>query len=37
MDTMFHCPFCEKPLQRADNSPILDFLENKIREIKEEL
>jgi transcription initiation factor TFIIE subunit alpha len=37
METVFHCPFCEEPLHRADNAPVIEFLEKKIAEIKEEL
>lgn len=37
MDTVFHCPHCNEPLHRVDNNPIIEFLEKKIAEIKEEL
>ena len=37
MDTVFHCPKCNEPLHRVDNIPIIEFLEKKIAEIKEEL
>jgi transcription initiation factor TFIIE subunit alpha len=37
METVFHCPYCEKPLHRVDNTPIIDFLEEKIEKVKEEL
>jgi transcription initiation factor TFIIE subunit alpha len=37
MDTVFNCPYCEEPLRRVENQPIIDFLEKKIEEIKEEL
>lgn len=37
MDTVFHCPKCNEPLLRVDNKPIIEFLEKKIAEIKEEL
>ncbi|MFP3951638.1 MAG: transcription factor [Candidatus Bathyarchaeia archaeon] len=37
MDTVFHCPYCEEPLKRVDNQPIIDFLEKKIEKIREEL
>jgi len=37
METVFHCPYCEEPLHRADNTPVVEFLEKKIAEIKEEL
>ncbi len=37
MDTVFHCPHCNEPLHRMDNKPIIEFLEKKITEIKEEL
>lgn len=37
MDTVFNCPYCEEPLKRVDNQPIVDFLRKKIDEIKEEL
>ena len=37
METVFHCPHCEEPLHRVDNTPVVEFLEKKIAEIKEEL
>jgi transcription initiation factor TFIIE subunit alpha len=37
MDTVFHCPNCNEPLHRMDNAPVIEFLEKKIEEIKEEL
>ncbi len=37
MDTVFHCPHCNESLHRVDNNPIIEFLEKKIAEIKEEL
>ncbi len=37
MDTVFHCPHCNEPLHRMDNNPVIEFLEKKIEEIKEEL
>lgn len=37
METVFHCPHCEGPLHRVDNTPVVEFLEKKIAEIKEEL
>jgi transcription initiation factor TFIIE subunit alpha len=37
METVFRCPTCSEPLQRLDNVEIVDFLEKKIAEIKEEL
>ncbi len=37
MDTVFNCPKCNEPLHRVDNNPIIEFLEKKIAEIKEEL
>ncbi len=37
MDTVFHCPHCNEALHRVDNNPIIEFLEKKIAEIKEEL
>jgi transcription initiation factor TFIIE subunit alpha len=37
MDTVFNCPICEAPLKRIDNQSIIEFLEKKIKEIKEEL
>jgi transcription initiation factor TFIIE subunit alpha len=37
MDTVFHCPQCNEPLHRVDNNPVIEFLEKKIAEIKEEL
>jgi transcription initiation factor TFIIE subunit alpha len=37
METVFHCPYCNEPLHRVDNTPVIEFLEKKIKEIKEEL
>ena len=37
MDTVFNCPQCNESLHRVDNNPIIEFLEKKIAEIKEEL
>ena len=37
MDTVFHCPKCNEPLHRMDNALVIEFLEKKIDEIKEEL
>jgi len=37
MDTVFHCPQCNESLHRVDNNPVIEFLEKKIAEIKEEL
>ena len=37
MDTVFHCPKCNEMLHRVDNTPVIEFLEKKIVEIKEEL
>jgi len=37
MDTVFNCPKCNEPLHRVDNNPVIEFLEKKIAEIKEEL
>jgi len=37
METVFHCPYCEEPLNRVENTPIIEFLEKKIAEMKEEL
>jgi transcription initiation factor TFIIE subunit alpha len=37
MDTVFTCPYCEEPTRRVDNQPIIDFLRDKIKEIKEEI
>ena len=37
METVFHCPYCEEPLNRVENAPIIEFLEKKIAEMKEEL
>ena len=37
MDTVFHCLYCNEPLHRIDNAPVIEFLEKKISEIKEEL
>ena len=37
METVFHCPNCNEPLHRVDNLPVIEFLEKKIEEIKEEM
>jgi len=37
METVFRCPYCNEPLHRVDNTPVIEFLEKKIEEIKEEL
>ena len=37
METVFHCPYCNEQLCRVDNTPVVEFLEKKIAEIKEEL
>lgn len=37
METVFNCPYCNEPLHRVDNAPVIEFLEKKIEEIKEEL
>jgi transcription initiation factor TFIIE subunit alpha len=37
MDTVFYCPNCNEPLHRIDNTLVVEFLEKKIAEIKEEL
>jgi len=37
METVFNCPYCNEPLHRMDNTPVVEFLEKKIEEIKEEL
>jgi len=37
METSFKCTTCGEPLHRLDNAEIVDFLEKKISEIKEEL
>jgi transcription initiation factor IIE alpha subunit len=37
METVFRCPTCGEPLHRLDNVEIVEFLENKVSEIKEEL
>jgi len=37
METVFRCPTCGEPLHRLDNLEIVDFLERKVVEIKEEL
>ena len=37
METVFRCPTCEEPLRRIDNSQVIEFLEKKVHEIKEEL
>ena len=36
MDTVFHCPNCNEALHRKDNTLVVEFLEKKISEIKEE-
>ncbi len=37
METVFHCPYCDEPLRRVENGPIVEFLERKIAEIEGEL
>jgi transcription initiation factor TFIIE subunit alpha len=37
METVFHCSYCNEALKRVDNSPVVEFLERKVAEIKEEL
>lgn len=37
METVFHCPYCNEPLHRIENIPVVEYLEKKIEEIKEEL
>jgi transcription initiation factor TFIIE subunit alpha len=37
METVFRCPNCNQQLQRVDNTSVIEFLEKKIKEIKEEL
>jgi transcription initiation factor IIE alpha subunit len=37
METVFHCPYCNNSLHRKDNSAVIEFLEEKIKEVKEEL
>jgi len=37
METVFHCPKCNEMLHRVDGAPVIEFLEKKIAEIKEEL
>jgi transcription initiation factor TFIIE subunit alpha len=37
METVFRCPTCEEPLRRIDNGQVVEFLEKKVQEIKEEL
>jgi transcription initiation factor TFIIE subunit alpha len=37
METVFHCPYCNSSLHRKDNTPVIEFLEEKIKEVKEEL
>jgi transcription initiation factor TFIIE subunit alpha len=37
METVFRCPYCDEPLRRVDNRPIIEFLEKKIAEIKGDL
>ena len=37
METVFHCPLCNGPLNLVDNSAAISFLKRKISEIEEEL
>jgi transcription initiation factor TFIIE subunit alpha len=37
METVFHCPYCNEALHRVENPPVIEFLEKKIEEIREEL
>lgn len=37
METVFRCPTCDEPLRRLDNSAAVEFLERKVRELREEL
>jgi transcription initiation factor TFIIE subunit alpha len=37
METVFRCPKCNEPLERYDNGHVIEFLEAKIKEIREEL
>lgn len=37
MDTVFNCPVCGNPLKPQNNDAIIDFLEEKIRDIEGEL
>lgn len=37
METVFHCPVCNEPLERVNNSTTIDFLKRKIAEIEGEL
>jgi transcription initiation factor TFIIE subunit alpha len=37
METVFRCPTCDEPLRRLDNSACIEFLESKIKELKEDL
>ena len=37
METVFHCPNCNEALHRIDNNLVVEFLEKKIEEIKEEI
>ena len=37
MDTVFNCPVCGQPLKPINNDATLDFLDDKIKEIEEEL
>ena len=37
MDTVFNCPVCGEPLKPQNNDDVIDFLEDKVKEIEEEL
>ena len=37
MDTVFNCPVCGQPLKPQNNDDVIDFLEDKVKEIEEEL
>ena len=37
MDTVFNCPVCGEPLKPQNNDAVIDFLEDKVKEIEEEL
>ena len=37
MDTVFNCPVCGEPLKPQNNDEVIDFLEDKVKEIEGEL
>jgi transcription initiation factor IIE alpha subunit len=37
METVFRCPNCDESLKRMDNSAAIEFLEQKVAELREEL